>query len=426
MKRVLFFLLAITPVIPAIPLSGGIPALRLIVPATVFAWFMHSAVRKNLKVPFVPTTFLLFLFISYSVLSLLWAHEPMAGVRKALLWCTFFPLTLVFAATIGNKTNLRAAVNGMAAGAVFSAAVGSGQFLLQFVLGSEAVGRFIFSYLPFFIGGGAADMVSRFPSWFVNVAGMTLLRSGGLFPDPHTFALYSGITFPFIAIFAMRQKEPIRSFFLLLPIAAILFSFSRGAYLALVFSALSAVVIFRDEIMLFAKAKRRVLLGVIFSIMVSFVALQPVAQRFFSAFNVREGSNEQRIEIWKRAIGAAKENPVFGVGLGNFPSTQEVFAEDRSPINAHNTYIEVFVDEGMIGFLLFVSLLISLLWGCGRAWKRAGPDERGIIGAALFSAIFFVIHGIFETVVFSPPNLVIVAFLFAIQLRYVPAKYVSV
>jgi len=425
MERMLFFLLAVTPIIPVIPLGGGIPALRLIVPAAVFVWFMRGAARKSLKIPFTPTFFLLFLFISYSVLSLLWSNEPMAGIRKAILWCTFFPLTLVLAEAVEDEKTFHTIVRGVGAGAIISAVVGSGQFLLQFIFGPEVVGRFVFSFLPLFIGGGAANAVFQFPSWFVNIAGITFLRSGGLFPDPHTFALYSGMTLPFVALCVMKQKEPVRSFFLLLPIIAVLFSFSRGAYFALILSTASTALIFRHRIIFFVRTRKKIFAGLLFALMIAFVTLQPIAQRFFSAFNAREGSNEQRIEIWRRAIDAAKENPIFGTGLGNFPATQDVFAENRSPINAHNTYIEVLVDEGIIGFLLFLSLFISLLWGRGRAWERAGPSERGIIGATLFSVIFFLLHGIFETIIFSPPNLVILTLLFAIMLRYAPAKRVS-
>jgi O-antigen ligase len=76
------------------------------------------------------------------------------------------------------------------------------------------------------------------------------------------------------------------------------------------------------------------------------------------------GSEEQRKELLVRALIMTAENPVFGVGMNNFPSaSHERFntgAEDW--LGCHNTFLQISSELGVPGLVIYLALLYA-------AWK---------------------------------------------------------
>ncbi|MFZ3091285.1 MAG: O-antigen ligase family protein [Nitrospirota bacterium] len=69
-----------------------------------------------------------------------------------------------------------------------------------------------------------------------------------------------------------------------------------------------------------------------------------------------------RTQIWKRAYQLITENPLTGVGANCFPMAlgylrEELFLLPRWQA-AHNSYIQIITETGLIGFILFLSLII--------------------------------------------------------------------
>jgi len=70
-----------------------------------------------------------------------------------------------------------------------------------------------------------------------------------------------------------------------------------------------------------------------------------------------------RMQIWKRAYQLILENPLTGVGANCFPMALGYLRQELSLIPrwqaAHNSYIQIITETGLIGFMLFLSLIIS-------------------------------------------------------------------
>jgi O-antigen ligase len=70
-----------------------------------------------------------------------------------------------------------------------------------------------------------------------------------------------------------------------------------------------------------------------------------------------------RTQIWKRAYQLITENPLTGVGTNCFPMALGYLREDLFLIPqwqaAHNSYIQIITETGLIGFILFFSIIIS-------------------------------------------------------------------
>jgi O-antigen ligase len=73
--------------------------------------------------------------------------------------------------------------------------------------------------------------------------------------------------------------------------------------------------------------------------------------------------SDDRMSIWKSAIGVIKDNPILGVGIGD--SCEELKKEFKAlgfvkgyyeDLNAHNQYLEVLLASGIIGFFVFISI----------------------------------------------------------------------
>jgi O-antigen ligase len=113
------------------------------------------------------------------------------------------------------------------------------------------------------------------------------------------------------------------------------------------------------------------------------------------------GSGESRLDLWTVGWRMVQKHPVEGVGAGNFPVSSvhyllEPGAIARSdsfvgtPQVAHNTYLELWAELGLVGLLLFLSMVGLCLRSALRAarvFARQGDIRMEMIARALFVAL---------------------------------------
>jgi O-antigen ligase len=110
------------------------------------------------------------------------------------------------------------------------------------------------------------------------------------------------------------------------------------------------------------------LLIVIFGALLKLQTLIPAAtwDRFSTTkSSVLEGDLGGRVPIWKDSITAFSEHPILGVGGGAFRTVNPYKSA------AHNTYLSVLAELGVIGFLLFFSILAVV---CYSIMCQSGPE----------------------------------------------------
>ena len=102
-----------------------------------------------------------------------------------------------------------------------------------------------------------------------------------------------------------------------------------------------------------------------------------------------DSSAEQRYVIMQVAQAIVADNPVAGVGIGNYGNVHEVYARNRpewamasGPRDTHNTYLHVLAETGVVGLALFLMIFISAYWELAkkaRSLKRSNsPGDRVI------------------------------------------------
>jgi O-antigen ligase len=160
-------------------------------------------------------------------------------------------------------------------------------------------------------------------------------------------------------------------------ILATMYTFSRGAYLAILVSVL-ALAILKDR-------KLLVVLGIfLFTWQVVLpTAVQQRVSMTQSSNGRLEASAQERVNLWAAAKDSIASSPIVGTGYATFQLGQHT--DDLS--DTHNWYIKVLVETGIIG-LVFAILLIQQMLALGyHLFKRAGdPLYRGL-GLGLFLAV---------------------------------------
>ena len=90
------------------------------------------------------------------------------------------------------------------------------------------------------------------------------------------------------------------------------------------------------------------------------IGVTPAVERFANLWTDLETG---RLPIWRAAIAMALDHPVFGHGWGSFDFLVDGYRDTPTGLDtsyAHNDYLQVFAETGIVG-LSFVVWLLALL-----------------------------------------------------------------
>ena len=105
--------------------------------------------------------------------------------------------------------------------------------------------------------------------------------------------------------------------------------------------------------------------------------------------------NNGRIPMVREGLHSFSHHPLAGTGAGTFRFTNFLYRPNASYIvkHAHNQWINVLSELGIVGLVLFVITIGGLLVGALRPVGRAARDaDRGLLAALQAGAVAFVAH----------------------------------
>jgi exopolysaccharide production protein ExoQ len=93
-----------------------------------------------------------------------------------------------------------------------------------------------------------------------------------------------------------------------------------------------------------------------------------------------------RVDIWRPLLDFASRSPLFGTGYGGFyapgnDELQEIFSSQFILAQAHNGYLAIYVELGMVGLILLGTFILSY---CSRVRRELNHSfEWGVFGICL-------------------------------------------
>ena len=127
-----------------------------------------------------------------------------------------------------------------------------------------------------------------------------------------------------------------------------------------------------------------------------------------------------RFERNESVISMIKSFPIFGTGWGNFmymyPRYGLPMYSDRLILgNAHNDWLEMISESGMVGALIFFGALITFLVRSIRLWfRRKDSFATGLGVGVIFAVIAISIHSFFDFNMHIPANPMALSIILAI------------
>ena len=122
-------------------------------------------------------------------------------------------------------------------------------------------------------------------------------------------------------------------------------------------------------------------------------ALTNLSRYFAKSADVKSGTNTSvgmRLEAWRSTQYIVKEQPIVGIGNGNYPTVIKKYIEQGlvSPTvigmgQAHNTFVEVLITKGSLGLLL---LLMIFYFPVYIAWKNKKQAHLSFVTVSAFAA----------------------------------------
>ena len=234
------------------------------------------------------------------------------------------------------------------------------QLLAMFWLISELVreSAHIDSILIAYVAGATVNAIATFAQFLSGNANQDLRYTATGF-NPNDGALTLALAIP-LAWFLMMQSRPLwlrLSFFAYLVLAPIAIALSGSRTGAL---ACAAALLFSGFGMRRMRFSRQLMLAGVLGLCV-WCAVSIVPETSWSRIltiseQVHSGDLNRRMSVWAAGAKAFLEHPLFGVGEGAYLQVSDKYFGES--FVAHNTFISVLVELGIVGFLLFAAILL--------------------------------------------------------------------
>jgi O-antigen ligase len=319
------------------------------------------------------------LFVVWLTVSIAWAQKPGRGGTEAAYWWLAALTLMITITTLTSRREIGIVAVAFVLGAVAAAVVG-------------------------LVGGGLYSAG--------NAIGQTAkegrLTGGGGDPNVQAAAFIAAM-FLTMGLFSV-YRHVLARLTLLISFVLVTVGFfatqSRGGLLALAFAAIAALVLARGQ-------RRRIVSLIVLAVLIAVVAvaIKPGALGRITNFG---GGTSGRNDIWRVATKIFEQHPIVGIGLNNFAVSEPRYALKLGnvtrvtyiaelPDPTHNSYLQVLVEDGIIGLAAFLFVIVACLraaWLAAQEFDRTGRREYGDLARAtlmgtigMLSAIFFITDG---------------------------------
>jgi O-antigen ligase len=240
-------------------------------------------------------------------------------------------------------------------------------------------------------------------------------RASGSIGDPNRYAQNELMILPFALFLLWYERSQLRKLMAagsaMLILAAVVLSYSRGAFLTL--AALLLLLVMRQ------RRRRWSTLGGAALLLVLLVAVAPGyrgrlgtllgVEGLFSAqaSEQPDGATRGRTTEMLAAVHVFLDHPILGVGPEQYTpfysmayhmNPETAFRYLPKTRRAHSLYAEMAAETGLLGLTVFLSLagwLLCQLWQASRRWALARPDLANLATTFFFSIVAYLGTAVF-------------------------------
>jgi putative inorganic carbon (hco3(-)) transporter len=223
--------------------------------------------------------------------------------------------------------------------------------------------------------GGVWDLIRFNPRRLFSFYGRDLILSP---------FLTLSVPFLFLVAVFFRNKflKIISGIGFILLFITLLFNASRAAIGAILFTILAIS---------FFKSKRIAISLLIIFLLGGFFFLPNYLQKRVSTTFTPDKWGD-RVVMWKSAIVASKDFPIFGAGLGTTKKLLYKYApsegyKEQGHVHAHNTYLELLAEVGIVGLISFLFLFLIYFKNFFRFYKNALDNKIKIINLGFLGSV---------------------------------------
>ncbi|MBI4127113.1 O-antigen ligase family protein [Candidatus Peregrinibacteria bacterium] len=230
------------------------------------------------------------------------------------------------------------------------------------------------------------------------------LRASGPFESANYLALYLGPIFIYALYSSFDEKRKaekiVMIFSALICAAALYFTKSYASWIAVFVSvSISFLLFLRTQ----SKRTRTVSAACILLILGALLFSQIDTGKFAQFLDLsNRSSSSVRVQVYEVAWKLMRENPLFGIGLGQFEQVYQINAVrilNNAPfewvmIHPHNLYLALWLNVGFAG----LASILFLVWRALKWMFEKDSKKRQIVAMML---IVILTHGLFDTPVFK-------------------------
>tara|TARA_B110000879_G_C11084368_1_gene476225 strand:+ start:88 stop:1125 length:1038 start_codon:yes stop_codon:yes gene_type:complete len=112
-------------------------------------------------------------------------------------------------------------------------------------------------------------------------------------------------------------------------------------------------------------------------------------------------STNYRLNLWESSFEMIKEFPLLGIGIGNWKIisikySKNYMSEYQVPKHAHNDFIQIMAETGILGGLFYLFFLISPFYFIVKNYSLFSTREKELSVFLTFSLIFIGIDAFFN------------------------------
>jgi len=249
---------------------------------------------------------------------------------------------------------------------------------------------------------------SDFIRGYKTIVNIGLVRATASFKDANTLGIYLSAIAPLILgltlYYFKNKRKIILSLISFIALIGIVLTYSRPTLLA-VYIALFLLSIVRKDKVLIAFL-------IIFTLISPFILPKSVKDwaRQVNYNPLRFMCNDDRIAIYRNSFNMIRHNPILGVGANTYMKNYKIYKESPEYRNivtadylyAHNNFLHIAAEIGLIGLGVFIWLLYKLFRECINIYKQLDDYFLKMVSLTLSACLIsFLINGLTESSLYS-------------------------